>query len=344
MSALGFGLVGVGNIAGAHARAIAETDGARLSACFGRTPGSTAAFAAEHGTVAVASLDALLDRDDCDVIVITTPSGTHSDIGVQAAERGKHVLCEKPLDISLPAVDRLIDACARNGVTLGAIVQSRFGPGAVALKRAIEQGRFGRLTQCSAYIPWLRDDAYYAGADWRGTRAEDGGEMLNQGIHAVDLLLWLAGDVRTVSGRVQTRTHDIEVEDNAVAWLEFANGGIGVIQSSTSCYPGESKRIEIKGEHGSVTLVDDVPVLWEFRTPTADDAQIESLRAGAVSGLGASDPLLLAPGGHLAQYQDFVEAIRTGRQSAVSGAEARRSVELIRAIYESSDTGRLVQL
>ena len=297
-----------------------------LIACFSRSPGRAQTFAAEFNCDPATSLEDLLARDDCDVVVVTTPSGSHAEIGIEAAQHGKHVLCEKSLDISLEAIDRLIAACESNGVLLGVIFQSRFGPGAQALKRAIDQGRFGQLAQCSAYIPWHRTDDYYAAAPWRGTLAADGGALLNQGIHAVDLLLWLAGDVRAVSAKVQTRIHDIEAEDNAVAWLEFQNGGLGVIQCSTCCYPGESKRIEIKGQYGSVTLVDDVPVLWEFATRAPDDDVVAQLREGAVVGLGASDPKSVAEGGHRAQYQDFVAAVAEGRQPAIPGAEARRSV------------------
>ncbi|MCU1576137.1 MAG: putative dehydrogenase [Leifsonia sp.] len=343
-STIRFGLVGAGSIAAVHARAIANTAGAQLTACFSRSPAGAQAFAAEFGCDAVLSLAELLARDDCDVIVITTPSGSHAEIGIQAAHQKKHVLCEKPLDISLDAIDRLITACESNGVLLGVVSQSRFGPGALALKHAIDQGRFGRLAQCSAYVPWLRTDEYYAAAPWRGTLADDGGALLNQGLHAVDLLLWLAGDVRTVSAKVQTRIHDIETEDNAVAWLEFDNGGLGVIQCSTCCYPGESKRIEVKGQYGSVTLVDDVPVLWEFATATPDDDEIVHLREDAVVGLGASDPKAVAEGGHRAQYQDFVAAVAEGRPPAVTGTEARRSVQLIRAIYASSESGETVRL
>lgn len=341
---LRFGIVGVGSIAELHARAIALVDGAELVACVGRRPEPARRFALEHGCAQVADLDALLSRADCDVVIITTPSGTHADIGVQAAAHGKHVLCEKPLDLSVEQADRLIAACAENDVLLGTIFQSRFGPGARALKRAIDQGRFGRLAQCSAYIPWYRSHDYYASADWRGTLADDGGALMNQGIHAVDLLLWLAGDVEEVSARVQTRLHDIEVEDNAVAWLTFASGSLGMIQSSTSCYPGESKRVEIKGELGSVTLVDDVPVVWDFAVAAPEDEEIPQLRERVASAQGASDPRSVGVEGHRAQYEDFVAAVNEGRPPAIPGAEGRRSIHLIRSIYASSETGRIVRL
>ena len=167
---------------------------------------------------------------------------------------------------------------------------------------------------------------------------------MNQGIHAIDLLVWLAGEVTQVSGKVQTRLHNIEVEDNAVAWLEFANGGLGVIQGSTACYPGESKRVEIKGEKGSVTLVDDTPVLWDFETAAPEDDEVQKLRDGATIGGGASDPRAISIEGHRAQYADFVAAIQEKRQPAIPGREGRRAVQVIRAIYDSSAQNQTISL
>lgn len=338
-------MIGVGNIAGFHAKAIGMVEGAELAACHARTRESGEKWAQENGCEYVSTLEDLLARDDIDAVAITTPSGTHADIGVAAARAGKHLLCEKPIDITVEKVDELINTCDDAGVLLGAIFQSRFGPGAQATKRAIESGRFGKLTQCSAYIPWFRSQEYYASAGWRGTWALDGGgALMNQGIHAVDLLLWLAGDVTEVSARTQTRLHDIEVEDNAVAWLTFANGSLGVLQGSTACFPGESKRVEIKGEKGSVTLVDDVPAFWEFEEAAPEDEEVLRLRESASIGGGASDPKAISVDGHRAQYEDFVQAISEKREPAVPGREGRRAVQVIRAIYDSSAQNKIVSL
>jgi predicted dehydrogenase len=340
-----FGLVGVGNIAEFHAKAIAEVEGAELVACHSRTRENGEKFAAEFNCDYIQNYEELLARDDIDAIAITTPSGTHAALGVLAAQAGKHVLCEKPIDISVEKIDELINACDKSGVLLGAIFQSRFGPGARALKKAIDAGRFGKLTQCSAYIPWFRSKEYYASAGWRGTwELDGGGALMNQGIHAIDLLLWLAGEVSEVSAKVQTRLHDIEVEDNAAAWLQFQNGALGVVQGSTACYPGESKRVEIKGEKGSVTLVDDTPTFWEFETGAPEDEDVKKLREGASIGGGASDPKAISTAGHCAQYTDFVAAIQEKRQPAIPGKEGRRAVELIRAIYDSSERNQIINL
>ncbi len=340
-----FGLVGVGNIAEFHAKAIQQVEGAELIACHSRTRESGEKFAAEFGCDYIENYEELLARDEIDAIAITTPSGTHTALGVLAAQSGKHVLCEKPIDVSVAKIDELITACDDAGVLLGAIFQSRFGEGAQALKKAIDAGRFGKLTQCSAYIPWFRSKEYYASAGWRGTwELDGGGALMNQGIHAIDLLLWLAGEVSEVSAKVQTRLHDIEVEDNAAAWLQFKNGALGAIQGSTACYPGESKRVEIKGEKGSVTLVDDVPAFWEFEEAAPEDDDVKKLREGASIGGGASDPKAISTAGHCAQYADFVAAIQENRQPAIPGKEGRRAVELIRAIYDSSAQGKTISI
>ncbi|GAB3036126.1 Gfo/Idh/MocA family oxidoreductase [Parafrigoribacterium mesophilum] len=358
-----FGIVGVGGIAEIHARAIEDCAGAQLVACHTRNVRAGARFAADHGCVYTESLDDLLARGDCDAIAITSPSGTHAQIGIAAARHGKHVLCEKPLDITVERIDALIAACNEQQVCLGAIFQGRFAPGALALKTAIERGRFGRLTQCSAQVLWWRDPEYYARSQWRGTwELDGGGALMNQGIHAVDLLLWLAGGVREVSARAQTRIHDIEVEDNLTAWLEFDSGALGTIQASTASYPGSARRIDIRGEHGSVTLVDDAPVLWQFDHSAPEDARFASLGddsqygtgtrhgtemlrgAEMLHGGGAAVPLPASAEGHRAQYEDFVAAIEQHRPPTVAAAAGRAAVELVRAVYESSRSGAVVRL
>jgi len=345
MTDIRFAIIGVGNIAEFHAKAISEVPGTKLVAVHSRTAETGNAFAKEHDCDYESTLEALLARDDVDAVAITTPSGTHTDLGIAAAKAGKHVLCEKPLDVTVEKIDRLVAACDEAKVLLGAIFQSRFGAGAQATKKAIEAGRFGKLTQCSAYVPWFRSKEYYASAGWRGTwKLDGGGALMNQGIHAVDLLLWLAGDVNEVGARIQTRLHDIEVEDNAVAWLQFKNGGLGVIQGSTACYPGETKRVEIKGEKGSVTLEDDRPVLWDFEEADPGDDDVRKLAVAGKIGGGASDPKAISVEGHKRQYEDFAAAIRENRQPAIPGREGRKAVELITSIYQSSKSGQIVKL
>ena len=346
MNPIRFAIIGTGNIAAFHARALSLVPDAQLVAVHSRGADAGRKFAAQWKTDYESDFQTLLARPDVDAICISTPSGTHAELGIAAARAKKHVLCEKPLDISVARIDELANCCAQNGVQVGGIFQARFGQGAQALKAAMEQSRFGNLAWASAYVPWFRDEKYYASAGWRGTwELDGGGALMNQSIHAIDLLLWVAGEVAEVSARVGNLWHkNLEVEDSAMAWLQFKNGALGVIQGSTACFPGESKRLEFKGSTGSATLVDDRPTLWQFQTAGAQDDEIRAWAENAQIGGGASDPNAISIEGHRAQIEDFADAIRHNRQPAIPGREGRRAVELINAIYESSRTNSIVKL
>ena len=299
----------------------------------------------KHNAQYVEDYAALLARPDVDAICITTPSGTHADLGIAAARAGKHVLTEKPLDITPARVDELVEACAANNVQLGGIFQARFGKGAQAVKSAMDAGRFGRLAWASAYVPWFRSEEYYRSAGWRGTwELDGGGALMNQSIHAIDMILWLAGDWEEVSARCTNVLHQgLEVEDTAMAWVKFQNGALGVVQGSTACYPGEPKRVELKGSTGSATLVDDMPTLWQFESDAPHDDEVRDWVKGAQIGGGASDPNAISIEGHRAQIEDFAGAIAENREPAIPGRDGKKAVELICAIYQSSQTGAIVR-
>ncbi|MBI4026631.1 MAG: Gfo/Idh/MocA family oxidoreductase [Verrucomicrobia bacterium] len=346
-SDLGFAIVGVGTIADFHARALKEVKGARLVAAYSRTREKTAAFADKHGIAAAENLPTLLARKDVDVVCVTTPSGAHLDVAIPAFKAGKHVFCEKPLDVSLKRIDAMIAAAKKTKRHLAAIFQSRFGRGARTLKHAITEGRFGRISLCDAYIKWWRTQEYYDSGAWRGTwELDGGGALMNQGIHAIDLLQWLAGMPLEVSAQVNTLAHSrIQVEDTAVAALKYPNGALGVIEGATSSWPGFLKRIEISGDKGSAILEDDRLIFWKFEkeTPEDDEIRARAAQASAIGG-GASDPKAISTEGHRVQMQDLADAIRENRSPAVPGAEARKAVQLILAIYRSAKTGRKVAL
>jgi UDP-N-acetyl-2-amino-2-deoxyglucuronate dehydrogenase len=344
-SELGIGVVGTGVIAGFHAQALKNVERARLVAATDTRVEAGKKYASEYSCDFAPSLEDLLARKDVDAVAITTPSGSHAEIGMAAARAGKHVLCEKPLDVTLEKVDALIRTCREQGVHLGAVLQTRMGDSGKLLKQAVEEGRFGKLSQCSAYIPWFRSKEYYASSGWRATWEHDGGgALMNQSIHAIDMLLWVAGDVEEVSACCQTRLHQIEVEDNAVAWLKFKNGAIGVVQGSTCSYPGLPKRVEIMGTSGSVVMADDDFKVWSFAEARPEDA--DRLKPQGLSGIGggASDPKTIGTEGHRRIYVDFIDAVLADRPSSITGDEARRAVELILAIYQSSREGRPVRL
>ncbi|MDB6127611.1 MAG: oxidoreductase domain protein [Verrucomicrobia bacterium] len=335
---VGFAIVGTGSIADFHARAMAELSGARLHAVHSRDPGRSAEFAARHSATADVSLAALLRRPEVDVVCITTPSGAHEEVVLPALAAGKHVLCEKPLEISTSRIDRMLAEAKSRGRFLGVVLPARFGDGACAVKAAVEQGRFGRLTLCSAYVKWWRTDDYYRSGKWRGTWALDGGgALMNQGIHAVDLLIWLAGIPDDVKAFAGTLAHaGIEVEDTLAASLHFAHGALGSIECATSCSPGSSRRIEICGTRGSATLEEDKITRWEFDAPRPEDAALLKQNAGATGGSGAADPRALGIVGHKRVIADMIDAVQNTRPPAVTGEEGRKSVALIEQIYASA--------
>jgi UDP-N-acetyl-2-amino-2-deoxyglucuronate dehydrogenase len=346
---LGCAIVGCGMIARFHARALAEIPGTRVVALVGRSRDNAEKMRQELGLDCAVATDLgdVLARKDVDIVIITTPSGAHLEPAVAAANAGKHVVVEKPLEVTLERCDRIIDACTRNRVQLCTIFPSRFGDANRALKDAVTAGRFGRLTLGETTCKWWRPQSYYDEGGWKGTRALDGGgALMNQAIHNVDLLLWLMGPVTHVSGLTATLAHErIEVEDTAVACLRFQNGALGVIQAATSVWPGLPKTIGIHGNCGSVVIEQDDLVRWEFDPAGPDD---EALRArfaqkSGASG-GASNPAAISHVGHARQLADFVQAIEAKRPPLVDGREGRRAVEVILAIYESNATDRLVAL
>ena len=347
MAEHGFGIVGCGMIAEFHARAIAEIPGARLVAVMSRSPANGARIAAlaDAGPCPIDdSVEALLAHPGLDVVCVCTPSGAHLEPAVAAARAGKHVVVEKPLEVTLPRCDAIIRACDEAGVRLAAIFPSRFSPANLALKAAVEAGRFGRLTLASTDVKWWRSQEYYDSGRWRGTWDLDGGgALMNQAIHNVDLLQWLMGGVDSVQALTATLAHDrIEVEDVAGVLLRFRSGALGVIQASTAAYPGLLKRTEIHGSRGSARVEQDDVTFWSFLDEQPGDA--DRLRPAGPAASGAADPKAISHAGHRDQIADFLAAIDAGRPASVDGREGRKAVEIIRAIYRSARLDRPVAL
>jgi UDP-N-acetyl-2-amino-2-deoxyglucuronate dehydrogenase len=342
----GFVIVGTGMIAGYHARAVRETPGARLVGVVSRSPEKGRAFAAEQGAVLVASsVQELAARPDVHVVTVTTPSGAHLEPALEAIAVGKHVLVEKPLEATPARADRILRAADEQGVRVGCIFQGRFGDAARRVKAAVAAGRLGRLVLASAYVKWHRTAAYYT-TPWKGTWGLDGGgALMNQAIHAVDLLLWFAGMPEVVTGRSTRRVHmGIEADDTTVASLAFPCGALGSIEATTAAFPGWSRRIELAGEHGSIVLEDDEIVRWDFVQAEEGDAELRDAPREKALGSGAGSAGGIALTLHQRQIEDFVAALRAGRAPAVDGREGRKAVQLVHAIYESARTGVPVRL
>ncbi len=335
-------------IAEYHARAIAEIDGASVVAAFSRNPANAAKIAAiAPGCTVFDDLDAMLAHTGVDVVSVCTPSGLHREPAIAAATVGKHVVVEKPLEITVPRCDAIIDACDAAGVRLCTIFPSRYSAANLALKVAIDTGRFGRLTLGDTYVKWWRTQDYYDSGGWRGTWDLDGGgALMNQAIHNVDLLQWLMGDVESVSAMTATLAHQrMEVEDTAVAAVRFKSGALGVIEAATSVYPGLLKRTEIHGSRGSARVEQDDITLWDFELKVpSDNAILAQMSAATGSKAGASDPRGISHAGHRDQLADFLDALDTDRRPAVDGSEGRKSVAIIQAIYQSAREGREIRL
>lgn len=334
-----FGIIGTGAMAEVHAQAIRAMAGGSLQAVLGRRPQAAQAFAARHGIRPCSNLDEFLASPDLDVVTIATPSGAHLEFVLAAAQAGKHVLVERPLEVTLERVDRMMEACQRAGVLLGGILSRRFCPAIDALKTAVVEGRFGTLTMADASVKWHRDPAFYDSGNWRGALAlAGGGALMNEGFDAIDRLLYLAGDVRSVWASTARLTHaNLEVEDTAVAMLEFRNGARGVIQSATSCWSGEGHPAEVHlcGESGSVFLVEDRFRVWTFLDQAPMDYDV---RATLLLDDRSAE---VAPGfaGHQSNFEEFAQALRENREPLVTAAEARRAVALVAGMYESARHG-----
>ncbi len=335
---LGIGIIGAGNVALSHVLGWQHTDGASPVAVCRRDENRVKEFAAKHNLDWTTDYGDLFTRDDIDVVDILLPSGAHAEVGIAAAQAGKHVIVEKPIDVTLQKADDLIAACKDNGVRLGVISQYRFMDGMQKMYKILAEGKLGQLIQGDAYIKWYRPQSYYDSAAWRGTWALDGGgPFMNQGIHFIDLLISAMGPVKSVYAKTKTLARNIEVEDSGVALLEFHNGAYGVIEASTVTYPGLPARLDIHGTTGTLSIEGDKMV---FLHVEGEEPEIES---DADTG-GASDPTDIDVTPFVRQFTDIVDAIKTGRQPLVSGEVARRPLELILAIYESSRLGKEILL
>jgi predicted dehydrogenase len=346
----GFGIVGTGTIAAMHADAIAALPSARLAAVTDVDASAAAAFAASRGTAAERDLDALLARSDVDVVCVCVPSGQHAEVGLRAVKAGKHLAVEKPVDVTLEAADRLIGAARDAGVALTVISQHRFDAGLIEARRLIDEGALGRLVLGEASTKWYRSQAYYDSAAWRGTWAMDGGSLLNQGVHYVDLLRWCMGPVAEVTAVCTTQAHQIEAEDTSLAIVRFTSGAVGTIMSSTAAFPGFPQRLEITGTAGTV-IVEDGQITR--RALAADRGQAAPAEPAAgpagtaaadLAGTAAADPTALEVASHAAQLADLLAAVDSGGEPAVTGRDGRNALEIICAVYESSRSGQAVSL
>lgn len=337
---LHLGIIGGGNISQTHARAAREIAGVDIAAVYGTNSEKVARLAAEHGAVAFYDFEKFLAYRPMDFVAIGSPSGLHAEQGIAAARHGLHVLCEKPLDITVAKADSLIATAKDAGVKLGVFFQDRFKPDLQRVKQWIDGGLLGKPILADARVKWFRPTEYYAGSHWRGTlRLDGGGALINQAIHTADLLLWLFGDISTVQGVRKTALRQIEAEDTLVAALEFASGAIGTLQATTSVYPGYPRRVELTGSEGTIVVEHDRLLAADLRNPPENFRSLGDDQNASATTATVSDVR-----GHRAVLEDFIRAIQTDATPHCTGLEARRSVVLVEAIYEACASNRRVEV
>ena len=331
-----FGIAGAGLIADFHAKAILSLKNARLTGICGSNPGKVNKLAGKYGCKAYSDIQEMLHSDDIDIVMIATPSGAHMEPAIEAAQCGKHVICEKPLEISLERIDKMIEAHEKAGTRLGGIFNYRFNDTLKYIKEAIDTGRFGTITYASVHVPWWRSEAYYTNS-WHGTLELDGGgALMNQSIHMIDILQYLMGPVDSLQAYVSTLGHKIEVEDTAAAVLEFRNKALGAIYGSTASFPGQFRSLEITGTKGTVVQVENSFKIWQFEDQTDKDIEIIKRFSQIEGGGGVSDPAAIPFEPHARNIAAFIESLEKNRPFEIDGYEARKAVEIILAIYSSA--------
>lgn len=339
---VGFGIIGAGAISAFHASSMQGLDNVELIGFYDPVKAAAEKRAAEFNCKAYTDFEEFLANPAIQAVTIGIPTGLHGKIAIQAAQAGKHILCEKPLEITPDLCDEVIRACEENHVLLATVFQSRFTESIQKVKAAADAGRFGKMILSSAQVRWYRDENYYGSSNWRGTwKMDGGGALMNQSIHTVDLLLYLNGDPAEVSAFSGTLTHDIEVEDTLCAAIRYKNGSMGTLEVSTSCAPGFPRRLEFSGSKGSVTIEEDQIVRWSFTEPLPGDESVATVFDGNAA--GGSNPTNIRSDGHVAQIRDLAEAILQGRQPMLDGREGRRAVSFIHGIYEAARTGKTVK-
>ena len=330
---LGFAVIGAGVIGPTHAQAIAAVADAKLVCVCDVIEERAKALAEQYGAAWTTSLGEALIRDDVQAVSICTPSGMHGDHAIKAAEAGKHILCEKPLDITLSRIDETIQAAEENHIWLACVFQSRTVPEHIKVREAVRGGKLGKLVLGDCYQKWYRAHSYYASAGWRATWELDGGGcLMNQGVHGVDLIQWIMGKAARVSAHARHLTRNIPVEDTVVAIVEWANGALGIMEATTSNYPGLDMRMEISGDDGTIVVDGGAITRWAIEGE-------EEGATGEAAGGASADPLAITSVGHTAHIEDLCRCIRENREPLVPGREARNAVEIIKAIYLSSREG-----
>lgn len=338
MKTWGIAVIGSGGIADFHIRAVQDLPNAKLVGLFSRSEARAREAGEKYGCEWTTSVEQLLERPDVELVIITTSSGSHYRIASQALAAGKHVLVEKPITMQVSEAKQLIAEANRRDLLLSVVSQRRFEPLMRVVKQVITEGKLGKLLLLEANTPFFRTQEYYDSADWRGTKSEDGGALMNQGIHQIDLMLWFGGQAKTVYGKIGTYTHSIEVEDLGAGIITFENGAIGRVMSSTSTRPGFAPSVHIFGEKGTIKIEGNTVTLWDVEG--VEPPQLEEQSKGT----GQSNPLAFSNIYHQHQITDVLRALDEGTQPSITAADGLHAIAVVNGIYESSETGIEVKI
>ncbi len=339
MSHIGVGIIGTGSIVHTYVKCLSELEGVRIVGLCTKSADRVEQLKADFGLPIYSDLNTFVQHPEIDLVCVCNESGRHSIAIEAAAKAGKHILSEKPLEVTTEKIDGLIALCEERKVLLGCVLQNRCSTDYKQVENAIKSGKLGKLLMGNASINWYRSQAYYANSKWRGTKKLDGGAaFINQGIHTVDLLQNLMGPAVSVFANVQTRVHEIEGEDVGAVLVNYENGAMGTITAGTALFPGYPERVEVYGEKGSIIMEGGKIIAWNVKGEDAPELTSKE------QGSGAADPTAIGHHNHKVVLQDMVNAIRENRKPMVDGAEARKSVALVNAIYRSSKSKKQVQL
>jgi UDP-N-acetyl-2-amino-2-deoxyglucuronate dehydrogenase len=336
---INFAIVGCGHISKKHAESIEKLPNASLVAVCDTIESNMKPFTEEYGATPYVNYDEMLKDERIDVINICTPSGSHAFLAVKAAEAKKHVIVEKPIALTLKDANTIIEACRENGVKLSVLHPNRFRPAMKKLKEALEHGDLGKLSHANATVRWNRDQAYYDQAPWRGTKTHDGGVLMNQAIHNLDLLVWVMGDIDEVYSMSATRLRNIEAEDVSTGLVKFKNGALGVIETATTIYPKNyEESLSVFGERASIKVGGRTANFiehWEMEGLSVEE------RDNLIQEI-ANDPYGVP--GHLCIIEDMIEAIEKDRDPVVTGEDGKKALELVVALYESAEQGKAIKI
>lgn len=327
---INFGILGCGLIASVHADAISNIDNATLVGVADNSLEFAKNFAQKRGVKAFNDYFEMLSSSDIDVVCICTPSCFHAQNAIDALNNGKHVVLEKPMALSTKDADLVIETSKKTGKLLTVISQLRFSEDVLRVKKLIEEGALGKITLCELNMRYYRSPDYYSSSPWKGTlKFDGGGALMNQGIHGVDLFEYMIGDIKNVNGVIKTLVHDIEVEDSAVAIVEFSNGALGTIMASSCAYPGFNRKITINGSDGYVILSENKIEKLVIKNTVCEENDLEKLST-------SSDPSTVSYEYHKRQLQNLISAINGEEELLIDASEGKKAVKIIELIYQTS--------